>query len=153
MRILNGAVLALTLVLALALLACGSDEEGGAEPTPRETEPTAQQTAEVSPTVGAQQTAEAPQTAEGIPLYPESVLDSEKCGEGAYYVDGKEPSVLSKEYCEMLVEQGWELVGGEQCSGSTAGGTFYEKDGRRLLVTHVGYEQVNTCYYPRYSEE
>ena len=145
--------LALTLVLALALLACGSDEEGGAEPTPQETESAAQQTAEAPPTAQAQQTAEAPQTAEGIPLYPGSVLDAEKCGEGAYYVDGQAPSVVSKDYCEMLVEQGWKLVGGEQCSGSTAGGTFYEKEGRRLLVTHVGYNQVNTCYYPRYSEE
>ena len=147
MRTLNGAVLALTLILALALLACGSDEEGGAEPTPRETEPSAVQSAEVP------STAEAPQTAEGIPLYPESVLDSEKCGEGAYYVYGGAPSVVSEGYCELLVEQGWELVGGGQCSGSTAGGTFYEKEGRRLVVTHVGHEQVNTCYYPRYSEE
>ena len=152
MRTLNGAVLALTLVLALAFLACGSDEETAAEPTPQQTEPSAQ-TAEVLPTVGAQQTAETPQAAEGIPLYPESVLDSEKCGEGAYYVDGGAPSVVSEDYCELLVEQGWELVGGGQCSGSTAGGTFYEKEGRRLVVTHVGYEQVNTCYYPRYSEE
>jgi len=140
------------LVLALALLACGSDEETASEPTPQRTEPSAQ-TAEAPQTAEAQQTVQSPQTAEGIPLYPGSALDSEKCGEGAYYVDGEEPSVVSKRYCEMLMEQGWELVGGEQCSGSTAGGTFYEKEGRRLLVTHVGYEQANTCYYPRYVEE
>jgi hypothetical protein len=137
---LRAAGLVTILVLSLALLACGSTEEPVTGPAPQETQP------------GGQQPASTPETVSDIPLYPGSVQDSEKCGGGAYYVDGKEPSVTVKEYCEMLREQGWALVGEEACPSGTAGGVYFRKGGRTLLVTYVGYDKVNTCYYPRYVE-
>ena len=145
MGTLKAASLVAILVLSLAFLACESEEEPATEPAPRETQPSAEQPAET------------PGAVSDIPAYPGSVQDSEKCGERAYYVDAKEPSLLINEYCEMLREQGWTLLDQEECPGGTAGGVaagalYFEKDGRTLLVTYTGYNQVNTCYYPRYVE-
>lgn len=89
-----------------------------------------------------------------LPSYPEAVVDVDKCGKDAFYVEEKSADFV-KNYCKFLRDNGWKLVHQDypDCEDimSFGGGYNYEKGLEKLSISVIRYGENATCFwvYPK----
>lgn len=85
-----------------------------------------------------------------VPSYPKAVIDEDKCGKTAFYVEEKSVDFV-KNYCKFLREKGWRLVHQDysDCEDikSFGGGYNYEKGVKKLSVSVIKYGEDATCFW------
>jgi len=89
----------------------------------------------------------------GVAAYPGSVRDEEKCGPGSLYVEGVSAERVSREYCELLKQAGWRLMGPSRESNecpALANGSMTFRARRAMIVDFWKYGETRTCYHARF---
>lgn len=114
-------------------------------------ETTIEQTGKETPT---EKTEERTEQKANIPSYSGAVVDEDKCGKDAFYVEEKSADFV-KNYCKFLRENGWKLVHQDypDCEDikSFGGGYNYEKGTEKLSISVIRYGENATCFwvYPK----
>jgi len=82
--------------------------------------------------------------------YPTAIVDEEKCGKDAFYVEEKSADFV-KNFCRFLEQKGWKLVHQDYqvCEDieSFGGGYNYEKGQDRISVSVIRYGEGATCFW------
>jgi hypothetical protein len=85
-----------------------------------------------------------------IPSYPQAIVDEDKCGKDAFYVEEKSADFV-KNYCRFLKDNGWKLVHQDysDCEEikSFGGGYNYEKGQEKVSISVIKYGEDATCFW------
>lgn len=84
------------------------------------------------------------------PIYSKAVIDEDKCGKDAYFVNEKSTDFV-KNYCQFLKEKGWRLVHQDypdcQDIKSFGGGYNYQKGAEKISVSVIKYGEEGSCFW------